>query len=259
MAHALGIAVSRAAGLSANSAATELGLTHFGWAAAHGLEAAWLARDGMKASLDIGQALGVFYPSAAVSVADLGADALMGLRRTYFKHFPCNVYLNLIVLALAEGEAREADTLAVELPAVRHLDVPAPTSVRQARNSAQAVAAASARGAPTYRTFSAPELDLATNAPLAELARRVTVSMPPDRPTDLGRASVRVHAVRGRHVLLDHTVHATALAPYGRAHAEHLVSGLGLDDWVTTLYGAEYRRAADLAFDRVLSTAQVEV
>ena len=42
---ALAIALTRASGLAINSAASMIGMTHFGWGAAHGLEAALLASE----------------------------------------------------------------------------------------------------------------------------------------------------------------------------------------------------------------------
>ncbi|MCC7081031.1 MAG: MmgE/PrpD family protein [Burkholderiales bacterium] len=44
--NAIGIALTRAAGLAINSAASMIGMTHFGWGSAHGLEAALLASEG---------------------------------------------------------------------------------------------------------------------------------------------------------------------------------------------------------------------
>jgi MmgE/PrpD N-terminal domain len=257
-ANALGIALTRAAGLSQNSAATGVGLTHFGWAAAHGLEAAWLARLGATASLDVETALHTFYPDSTV-IADFDDAAPRGLKRLFFKRYPCNVYLNLIVLALADGSASGADAIRIEMPAVRHLDSPRPVDVRQARNSAQAVAAVAVLGDPSYSSFSrAPGLGHGSDSQ-REPTLAVEVEMDPTAATGLESTAVRVTASRRGAVVADRTVPAMELGPWDLAHARRLVRDLPLDDWIGRVYESDYRASRDWALDRVLNPSLVEV
>jgi 2-methylcitrate dehydratase PrpD len=253
-ANAIGIALTRSAGLAANSAATQVGLTHFGWAAAHGLEAALLARDGMTASLDLAQALGAFFPQASVQL-DSARPLPVGesLERTYFKQYPCNIYLNLVVLASAGLQGQVIDRIALEIPPVRHLDQPVPVDLRAARNSAQAVAAAAALAQPRYAMFCAPEFDLHANAELRRLAGRVSVAMDDNAPTALASASARVVAWSGKELISDRTIGGTELTTWPAAARERLTAGLGLDAWFEQLTTAPYYDAHAAVVNRMLA------
>jgi 2-methylcitrate dehydratase PrpD len=256
MANAVAIALDRSAGLASNSAATRIGLTHFGWAAAHGLEAAWLARTGLSASLDLTAALGTYFPDSAVDTAPFeGADVGQSLRRTYFKQYPCNVYLNLIVKA-ADGVVTEGiDRIELELPPVRHLDAPSPTDVRAARNSAQAVAAAASSSEPTYATFSSPQFDLNRNAALSQLASKVTIKMDPRAPTGLDEATVRFVGWSGSRLVVDRTVDGSSLGPWTQAHRRQLTRGLDLDSWLDRVITADYASGHESVLERLLAPA----
>jgi hypothetical protein len=255
-ANALGIALTRAAGLSLNSAATEVGLTHFGWATAHGLEAAWLARLGAKASLDVEAALRSFYPNSGFA-ADFGSAPVVGLKRLFFKRFPCNIYLNLIVLGLADGSGSRADALRIEMPHIRHLDNPDPADARQARNSAQAVASIALDGEPSYSAFLAVPAARRPDATDRQLALEIV--MDPGAATGLADAAIRIVASRNGDPLVDRVVTGTLLGPWDLTHAKRLVADLDLDPWVHRLYSGDYRAGQDLAFERVLSPTIVEV
>ena len=74
--NAFGIALTRASGLAMNNAMTDIGLTHFGWAAAHGLEAAWLATLGYTAATNLDR-----IPAASSPVARLTRRRWLRARR----------------------------------------------------------------------------------------------------------------------------------------------------------------------------------
>jgi hypothetical protein len=64
----MAIALTRASGLALNSAASTIGMTHFGWGAAHGLEAALLACEGWDASHDVQRALASLFGEGHVNL-----------------------------------------------------------------------------------------------------------------------------------------------------------------------------------------------
>lgn len=247
-ANAIGIALTRAAGLSLNNASTRIGLTHFGWAAAHGVEAGWLAGQGVEASLDVKTAFEVLFANSTVDFTVLKPDRVTLLAGTpiVFKHYPCNIYLNLIVRAIGDHSGTGIDHVKVVMPSIVHLDQPNPKDVRQARNSAQAVAAIAALYPPTYRSYKIELLDARANDALRRLMSAVEVQRDPARGTGLERAVIDVEASRGGHVVVSESHRVAELAPWSRAHAEPLVGEIGPDGWVATIYGGGYLEAHDV-------------
>jgi hypothetical protein len=192
-ANAYGIALTRAAGLASNNAMTDIGLTHFGWAAAHGLEAAWLATLGYTATTNIEQISRSIFPGSEVEPDSLvPGPALIWPARIIFKNYPCNVYLNPLVAILRDGGHEVAGHIVVEMPPVAHLDNPAAAGVRQMRNSAQAVAAI-ARCLPCrYDSFTDRQLRASATAISRLMSAAVTVVQHPASPTDLLKSEIRV-------------------------------------------------------------------
>lgn len=225
-AQAAGIALSRASGLSLNSAATRLGMSHFGWAAAHGVEAGWLAANDMTASLDLAEILEVFFPAATPDLRTTQTWATMPVApgRLYFKQYPCNVYLNLVACALRELDGTP-DRLVVRMPAVRHLDEPAPKDMRAARNSVQAVAALAALEPISYRSFGRAFDPQRPDPRIAALMQRVDVTLDANIPTDLASTSVAVEAWSQRTLLAEESVSSDVLTPLDRQHVETLLTG----------------------------------
>ena len=102
-ANACGIALTRAR-LASNNAMTDIGLTHFGWAAAHGLEAAWLATLGYTANTNLGQIAASLFPGSQVTLDALAPEVpLTWPSRIIFKNYPCNIYLNPLVAILRDN------------------------------------------------------------------------------------------------------------------------------------------------------------
>jgi 2-methylcitrate dehydratase PrpD len=246
-ANAAGIALSRAGGLSLNSAATKLGMSHFGWAAAHGLEAGWLAASGMAASLDVNAALRAFYPDAALDLvaAEAWAEEPIAPERTYFKRYPCNVYLNLVAEAL-RGIPREPERIAVTLPQLPHLDQPFPGDLRAARNSVQAVAALAALGQVSYSSFDAGLLDGSAGSRVRDLMTRTEVVLDGSVPTDLASTTVSVEAWSDGRSLLERTVDCSVLGPWNVEHAAVLVDGVPGADRLLAQFSEEPVRHHEL-------------
>jgi 2-methylcitrate dehydratase PrpD len=250
-ANAIGIAFTRMSGLAINAAFTRICLTHFGWAAAHGLEAAWLAARGWEASLDVAAALGTVFPSSTIDLQKLdaqqGDELLFGPSSILFKHYPCNAYLNPIVLGLA-GLRSDVDRIQIRMPAIGHLNRPKPKDVREARYSAQAVAAISVLYPAVYASFTGAVLNLGANEKLNEAMGRVDLIMDEQAATNLADAAIGVEAwYQGRRVL--QTTQAMGkLAPWSVSHALDLLRGRP-NGWIKRLYQLPYAEAYRLATD----------
>lgn len=262
---AISVGLTRAAGLSFNNAATWVGLTHFGWAAGHGVEAALFARDGMAVAGDLETALTTLAPGGSVDPEPLHTLEPQGIAAdaAAFKWFPCNIYLNPVCLAL-ERLAPDADTtsrITLTLPPVRHLDMPDPADVREARNSAQAVVAMATTGDGTYRSFSAWDAGRPAPGPLASLARildRTTVTFDPARATDLRRSSASVLVVdRDGERQLECGLES--FSTWDPVRARHLSDGVLPEDLSSVLFtapaGAVYARLRAFLRERCLADA----
>ena len=243
----LGIALTRAAGLSINNASTQIGLTHFGWAAAHGLEAGWLASQGIGASLDLEGAFGVLFAGSVRDFAILeDSQPQLDLIPFAFKRYPCNIYLNPFVPALAGHAGAGIDRIRVVIPDLPHLDQSRPPDVRQARNSAQAVAAIAALYPARYLSFTGRFLDLRANEQLRSMMDRVIVERDNARPTALDAAVVDVDATSAGETVVNGTYRISELRPWGLSHALTLAAGTGPPGWVESVYESGYVKAHQL-------------
>jgi MmgE/PrpD N-terminal domain len=251
-AHALAIALTRMAGLSINSGSSHICLTHFGWAAAHGVEAAWLASEGWTASLDLESALQSYFPTCGIDVKSLDPSyttSLLSPASTIFKLYPCNVFLNPLVQAVA-GKSVSDLPLHLRIPDIPHLSQPDPRNAREARYSAQAVAALAILYPQTYRSFTDLALHPATNVALKDVIGQVTVTLDRGIPTGLDQAFIGVRfggqsqrRDESRHYLHD-------LKPWSRKHAAEQLAGLSDATWVDRVFDlsiADAYEAATLA------------
>src|SRR5258708_4163930 len=195
-ANAIAISLTRAAGLSLNSAMTRIGLTHFGRAAGGAIEAALLAEDGWTASQRLDIAFDTFFGSGADFAPLEAAEYVSAMRPAAFKHYPCNIYLNLAVRALLRS-GHTAGPIEVVLPPVRHLDNAHPVDLRELRNSAQGAVAAVSLHAPSYKSFTAKTLRIGANAALTSRPRAITVRIDVERSTSLDSARVDVTTAVG--------------------------------------------------------------
>lgn len=221
IASAMAIALTRTAGLAVNNARTRVGLTHFGYAAAHGVEAAILAADGWDASRDLDSAFGTLFGSQPDPV-DLSTGVWLTAKNPpAYKHYPCNIYINLAIEALRRVDGDEG-AITVVMPPVMHLDWPAPRNVRELRNSVQGSVAAALMYGPTYNAFTESNLHVAANGRLAESAGRVVVEFDPTRPTGLGAATVSISTARGETA----TSSMSDLLAWDAAVVERLADGL---------------------------------
>jgi 2-methylcitrate dehydratase PrpD len=246
-ANSIAIGLTRAGGLSLNNASTRIGLTHFGWAVAHGIEAGWLAAQGVEASLDVATAFEVLFAGSTIDLSRLETDApLLADSAIVFKHYPCNIYLNLIVKALFGHAGTGIDRIRVVMPNIKHLDQPAPRGVREFRNSAQAVAAASALYPPDYRSYTAAFIEPAGNPTLWQLISAVEVVRDSGRETGLERAVVDVEAFRAGRVVATGSHRMTELRSWSLAHATELVGDIGPTGWVDQVYSGTYLEAHDV-------------
>lgn len=252
LAHAAGIALTRASGLALNSAATRLGMSHFGWAAAHGLEAGALAQAGMTASLDVATALTTFFPGSDVDVEAGDQEGPIALDRLFFKQYPCNIYLNLLVQALDGASSLEVDRIEVTLPPVRHLDNPRPADVRAARNSAQAVAALAVHRPLVYESFTDGVFDVQGGGALRTAMERTSVVLDTELSSDLATTQVRVQGFAAGVKMLDRVACGSALGPWGLSHANALLDHLDGTEWVDALFTGDYVDAHRVVTEQVL-------
>jgi 2-methylcitrate dehydratase PrpD len=239
---ALAIALTRASGLAVNNTSTRIGLTHFGWAAAHGLEAAWLASNGLSASMQLEPILKTLFPGGRLDFSAMSGNGVTCLPdRIVFKAYPCNIYLNLVVSALAAAEPRPIKRISLQMPPIRHLDQPRPLDVRAARNSAQAVAAIAALYPPTYRSFTEDWLRLDSNDSFWAMVDATSVLQQPDWPTGLDQATIVVKAeAQGGGAIGGGHRQVGELKAWSHAHAGELTGDLGDTGWVDEIYGRDY-------------------
>lgn len=243
-AHAVAIALTRAAGLAVNSAASMVGLTHFGWGAAHGLESALLAAEGWEASLDLDKALGTLVGPGHVDLSAIeqpgAAGAVAGL---VFKRYPCNIYLNALVGLLEQVSERPVDRIEIRMPWIPHLDCSSPRDIRQARNSAQAVAAIAGAGGVSYAAFCGPRGPWRPDAAVAALLQRVTLMADRSAPTRLSEAQVGVRAWCGSQQVLEGSRAMRELGGWGVEHARVLLGAQSPPAVVDALYGGTIAQA----------------
>jgi hypothetical protein len=248
-ANAIAIAFTRMSGLAINAAFTRICLTHFGWAAGHGLEAAWLAANGWDASLDAVAALKAVFPDSPIDVEKLspreGDELLFGADSILFKRYPCNAYLNPVVIGL-NRLTESVDHVEVRMPAIGHLNRPDPKDVREARYSAQAVAAISILYPPVYSSFTDAVLNLGRNEPLRQTMDRVTVIMDDTAPTGLAEASIQIRAWSQGSQVFETNEPLRQLTPWSLSRALDLMRGRSTD-WITRLYALPYAQAYRLA------------
>jgi len=244
-ANALAIALTRASGLAINSAASMIGMTHFGWGALHGLEAALLASQGWDASRDVQRGLGTLFGIDHVDVGRLGAAGPKAAEALVFKRYPCNIYLNLLVAILEEVEGGAVDRIEIMMPWIPHLDCPAPQDLRQARNSAQAVAAIAGAGDISYAAFSGPAGPWAPRADVARLLPNVRLEMDRNAPTGLKHAEVAARVWRGGALVHEAKRSMRDLRGWGIEHARRLMGASDPDGGVAALYEGSYRRGFD--------------
>lgn len=251
-ANAIGIAFTRMSGLAINSASSRICLTHFGWAAAHGLEAGWLAANGWDASHDAEAALHAIFPKSSIDLATLepkDGELRFESATILFKRFPCNAYLNPVVIGLG-GLDSDPDRIEVQIPAIPHLNRPKPTNIREARYSAQAVAAISVRFPHVYKSFTESTVKLNVDNALNRMMSRVTVVMDQDAPTDLATASIGIRAWSHGVQILNTTQELRQLTEWSLQHAKDLMRGLA-SGWVSNVYQLPYAGAHKLAVDRL--------
>ena len=239
---AMALALTRASGLATNSAASMVGMTHFGWGTFHGVEAALLAANDWSASNDLFRALSTLYGEGKVDLtrmklADSHYDAPSGL---VFKHYPCNIYTNLVVQMLATVNTAPVDKIEVRMPWIPHLDCPAPQDVRQARNSLQAVAAIAGAGGTSYSAFSGPSGAWQPSSEVARLLPKIVLKMDKDAPTKLSEAKIAVRAWRAEKLVLDTHGAMLELKGWGRGHAASLLAGLAQQEGLEALYDQSY-------------------
>jgi len=192
---AIAIAFTRAAGLALNSAQTRIGLTHFGAAASHGLEAALLAADGWTASQRIDVAYQTLF-GVDGDFSKLGDAAFLTVSRPpAFKHYACNIYINIAIRALLRLGPTDGP-IEIVLPAVKHLDNAHPQDVRQLRNSVQGAIGAVALHGASYRAFAASTLRIGRGPALDRRMATIAVRMDASRSTSLddARVDVTTHA-----------------------------------------------------------------
>lgn len=239
--NALAIALTRASGLGINSAASMIGMTHFGWGAFHGLEAALLASQGWSASRDFQRALTTLFGEGRADAQKLSISGSKAAETLVFKRYPCNIYLNLVATMLEGAKDGGADRIDVTLPWVPHLDCANPRDLREARNSAQAVAAIAAASDLSYSAFSGPPGPWRPTAAVARLLPNVHLKMDKDAPTGLQNARVGVRAWKGQTLVLESEGAMRDIHGWGVEHAQKL---MGADDihgyGLLALYGGAY-------------------
>jgi hypothetical protein len=255
-ANACGIALTRAAGLASNNAMTDIGLTHFGWAAAHGLEAAWLATLGYTANTNLGQIAESLFPGSQVSPRALSPGASLSWpSRIIFKNYPCNIYLNPLVAILREHGPEPFAHALVEMPPVAHLDHPAASGARQMRNSAQAVAAIAGCLPCRYDSFTAAQLD-ANAATISRLmSDAVTVVQAAADSTDLREAEIRITLTAADGTTGRYARKVAQADTWDAAVADRIVRGAPYSGTIQALCDLPYPEGARLLRHALISSA----
>lgn len=257
-ANAVAIALTRAAGLAVNSAASMIGLTHFGWGAVHGLEAALLASEGWRASQDVDRALSSLFGEGRIDLSELTTPpASTAASALVFKRYPCNIYLNLVVMLLEPLAGRRLDRIEISMPWIPHLDCPRPGDLRQARNSAQAVAAIAGAGDTSYAAFSGPPGPWMPSGEVSRLLGRVELVADRSAPTRLNEAVIGVRAWSDSALVLDASQAVRSMGHWGVEHARKLVGSDDRTGGVDALYGGSVLAGFDhLSARRRLATEQ---
>ncbi|MGH3201249.1 MAG: MmgE/PrpD family protein [Streptosporangiaceae bacterium] len=255
-ANACGIALTRAAGLASNNAMTDIGLTHFGWAAAHGLEAAWLATLGYTANTNLDQIAESLFPGSQVSAGALSPGASLSWpSRIIFKNYPCNIYLNPLVAILREHGPEPFAHALVEMPPVAHLDNPVAKGARQMRNSAQAVAAIAGCLPCRYGSFTAAQLD-ANAATISRLmSDAVTVVQAAADPTDLREAEIRITLTDADGTTGRYARRVAQADTWDAAVADRIVRGAPYSGTIQALCDLPYPEGARLLRQALISSA----
>jgi hypothetical protein len=255
-ANACGIALTRAAGLASNNAMTDIGLTHFGWAAAHGLEAAWLASLGYTANTNLEQIAASLFPGSQLTLDALALDlSLCWPSRIIFKNYPCNIYLNPLV-AILRDEGNEAfEHALVEIPPVTHLDNPVASGARQMRNSAQAVTAIAGCLPCHYDSFTSKQLEVNATTIGRLMSEAVTVVQSPGGSTDLLDAEVRVTITAAGESARTHVRKVAQADIWDAAVATRIVSDAPYAGTIQALSGLPYAEAARLLRHELISSA----
>lgn len=240
VADAIGISLTRSAGLALNSAGTRIGLTHFGWGTAHGLEAALLAADGWTASRDLDKALGALFGRADIEVASIDPAAPLTTADLLFKKYPCNIYLNPVIDVLDRARGKSFDGIDIEMPWIPQLDCPEPADIRQARNSAQAVAAIVLCTGRSYADFSDARGAWQPGEAILRTIGQVRVRMDAVAPTRLSEATLTVRVRSGGSVIDEAEVYTRDLGNWGKPHAATLADDLPA---LSSLYDGSYQDA----------------
>jgi hypothetical protein len=196
--------------------------------------------------------LKAFFPDSPIDVEKVqpreGEELLFGADSILFKRYPCNAYLNPLVIGLS-GLTSSVDRVEVRMPAISHLNRPDPKDIREARYSAQAVAAISILYPPVYSSFTDAVLNLGRNQALKQAMDSVTLIMDGEAPTSLAEASIQIKAwSRGRQVI-ETTEQLRQLTPWSLSHALELLRGRPTG-WVTRLYALPYAEAYGLSTNR---------
>jgi hypothetical protein len=253
--NALAIALTRASGLAVNSAASMIGMTHFGWGTLHGLEAALLASQGWGASRDFQRGLATLFGEDRVAADRLAVAGPKAAEALVFKRYPCNIYLNLLVAIVEEAGDGPVDRIDVTMPWVPHLDCAAPKDLRQARNSAQAVAAIAGAGDISYAAFSGPPGPWVPRPEVARLLPEIHLEMDRDAPTGLKNAVIGARVWRGGSVVHEAQRSMQDLRGWGIEHARGLMGPVDPEGGVGALYEGSYRRGFDYVKGRLSAIA----
>ena len=254
-ANACGIAFTRAAGLASNNAMTDIGLTHFGWAAAHGLEAAWLAALGYTANTNFERIAGTLFPGSNVAADSLEAgESLRWPSRIIFKNYPCNIYLNPLVAIMRDNGRQPFAHVLVEMPPVAHLDNPAANGPRQMRNSAQGVAAIAGCLPCRYDSFTSRQLKASAATISRLMSEVVTVEQSPASPTDLLTAEIQLTftAAGGTQTQVRRVAETST---WDAEVASRLVGGASYAGTIQALCDLPYPDAARLLRQALISSA----
>jgi hypothetical protein len=254
-ANALGIALTRAAGLASNNAMTDIGLTHFGWAAAHGLEAAWLATLGYTATTNLDQISGTLFPGSEVARDALDpAAALCWPARIVFKNYPCNIYLNPLVAILRDDSGEPFEHVVIEMPPVAHLDNPAARGARQMRNSAQAVAAIASCLPCRYDSFTSAQIEVNAATISRLMSQAVTVVQTPAGSTDLLESEIRVTLTRNGRTAGTQVRSVAQTDIWDAGVAGRITAGTPYAETALALCGLPYPEAARLLRHALISS-----
>jgi hypothetical protein len=191
------------------------------------------------------------FPDSPIDLEKLSAregdELLFGADSILFKRYPCNAYLNPIVVGLSRLTT-PVDRVEVRMPAIGHLNRPDPKDVREARYSAQAVAAISILYPPVYASFTDAVLNLGRNEPLKQAMDQVTLIMDDQAPTSLAEASIQIRAWSHGSLVLETNEQLRQLRPWSASHALDLLRGRSTD-WITRVYAMPYADAYRLATD----------